>query len=50
MDDRVEHFTVISLDEQNQTIVTYEERKSDYCVVDPLTETPKVNCRISGTA
>ena len=39
MDDRVEHFTVISLDEQNQTIVTFEERKKDYCVVDPLTET-----------
>ena len=29
MDDRVEHFTVISLDEQNQTIVTFEERKKD---------------------
>ena len=31
--------SIITLDEQNKTIVAYESRKKDYCVVDELTET-----------
>lgn len=38
MDDRVEHFTVISLDEQTKTLVAFEEKKREYCVFNQATK------------